>query len=459
MEEPTLFDYWLALYRRRYIIITIIISSMIIAYFLSKTLPPVYEAKVVFFVPYKFPSISFYSPDAPKEISRHILLPPTMEEFLAPYIGILKSKALANLVHNKFPQKSIRDLKKDVDFQVNNEYMLEIYVRDKDPRLAADIANAYVRYFNKLNSQYSLIQTFEQIKTLQRQISENKRHLENAQEILEKFQKEHKIADLEKEMEQLISQKSIFEQKMKETEVNLKEANKKIESLRAQLAKEAQMYMPSELVTTSPLIENLREKLSDLEAKMAKLKVEYKETHPEFLSAKKEHEQIKANLAKEIDRVIKSRVKSPKSFYEKLRQDLVELYIDQQSLKARRNGYHKVLENIERRLKNIPYLKLKVKELSKEVERYQNSLNSLKLALEEAKAQKVRDIKTVVIVDKATPPSSPSFPICWLNILVAGMAGLIAGIFYAFLLDYIERKSKERKLKIIDLIKADKYWE
>ena len=137
----------------------------------------------------------------------------------------------------------------------------------------------------------------------------------------------------------------------------------------------------------------------------------------------------------------------------------MELYIDQQSLKARRNGYHKVLENIERRLKNIPYLKLKVKELSKEVERYQNSLNSLKLALEEAKAQKVRDIKTVVIVDKATPPSSPSFPICWLNILVAGMAGLIAGIFYAFLLDYIERKSKERKLKIIDLIKADKYWE
>jgi len=41
-------------------------------------------------------------------------------------------------------------------------------------------------------------------------------------------------------------------------------------------------------------------------------------------------------------------------------------------------------------------------------------------------------------VDEADPPQQPSFPILWLNVLVAGISGLIAGVFFCFFLNYIE---------------------
>ena len=458
MEEPTLFDYWLALYRRRYIIITIIISSMIIAYFLSKTLPPVYEAKAVCFVPSSFSPITFYQPNSLKQMGRNIIIPPVNEELFAPFIGILKSKTIAELVHTDFPPKKLGDLlRKDVDFQLNDEYMLEIYVRDKDPQVAANIANTYVKYFNQILSDYSLQFTEEQIHTLEKEIKKTKKSLKKAQENLESFQKRHKIADLDEEMKQLISQKTNFDQKIKETKVSLNEVSKQIESTQIQLTKEAKLYLPSELTITSPLIESLKQRLCDLEGKMAALQVEYRKEHPEFLAVKKEYQETKKNLEKEIDRVIKSKVKAPNSFYERLRQDLVGLYVNKECLKAREVGYQQALREIEQRIKDIPYLRLKLADFTEEVNRLQSSLDSLKLALSEAKAQRERDLNPVITVDKATPPATPSFPIPWLNVLVAGISGIIVGIFYAFLVDYIKRKREEQIIGILDLIKVEKY--
>jgi len=458
MEERTLFDYWLVLYRCRYIIILIVFSSMTFAYFLSKSLPPVYEAKAVCFIPYNNSLISFYSPDAPKQMARGIVIPPSKEEFFAPFIGILKSKTLAKMVHKEFPQKKLTDLlRKDVDFQLNDEYMLEIYVRDRDPELAANIANAYVKYFNTLLSDYSLTYTNAYIRTLETEIKKVTKQLNETQTKLENFQKKHEVADLDEQMRQLILQKANFEKEISETKVALEEIDRQIESTPVELIKEAKLYLPSALSVTSPLIESLKQKLSDLEAKMAALKVEYLEEHPEFLKMKKEYEETKASLKQEIDRVIKSKVKSPNSFYEKLRQDLVGLYVNKECLKAKLLGYNKVLKGIEKTITDIPRLKIQQDNFKNEIDRLQNSLNTLKLALNEAKAQKQRSMQEVVVVDEATPPSAPVFPIWWLNVLVAGISGFIVGIFYAFLLDYIKRKHEEQTIGLLDLIKMDKY--
>jgi uncharacterized protein involved in exopolysaccharide biosynthesis len=73
----------------------------------------------------------------------------------------------------------------------------------------------------------------------------------------------------------------------------------------------------------------------------------------------------------------------------------------------------------------------------------------LNIDLQETEMQEARDIKYVVVVDYANPPVNPSFPIMWLNVLIALPFGLVAGIFYAFFIDYIEETSKIRKRKII----------
>lgn len=181
MEELTLLDYWLVLYRRRKSIAVVIISAIVVAWILSRVLPPVYEAKAVFFVPTRPDSISFYTPDASQQMARGPLTPSRQEEASAAHIGVLKSKAIAQLVHNDFPQKSIGALsRKDVDFNLSNEYMLEVYVRDKDPELAAGIANAYVKRFNELMAGYSLDSTSQNILSIETQVKDTSKRLEQA---------------------------------------------------------------------------------------------------------------------------------------------------------------------------------------------------------------------------------------------------------------------------------------
>ena len=64
--------------------------------------------------------------------------------------------------------------------------------------------------------------------------------------------------------------------------------------------------------------------------------------------------------------------------------------------------------------------------------------------------QQARKIQYVVVVDYAKPPEKPSFPIMWINVVVALLFGLVAGVFYAFFIDYIEETSKIRTRKIIE---------
>ena len=47
----TLEDYWLAVYRRGWLILLIIVTAGGISWWLSNKLPPIYEVKTVFYVP------------------------------------------------------------------------------------------------------------------------------------------------------------------------------------------------------------------------------------------------------------------------------------------------------------------------------------------------------------------------------------------------------------------------
>jgi len=58
----------------------------------------------------------------------------------------------------------------------------------------------------------------------------------------------------------------------------------------------------------------------------------------------------------------------------------------------------------------------------------------------------------VVPLDRAAPPARPAFPIWWLNALVALFAGALAGIGYAFFLNYIETTRNVRTIRLVRAI-------
>lgn len=439
MTGYSLYDYWFILYRRRKTVYLIVLFSLIFSAILSWVIPEVYEAKTVFFVPSKPDALTFFSNGEAGQVARSPLIPEPKGEVQKIYLGIFESDALRKKVKETYPQKSLRELKKDVDFHGSSNFLLEIYVRDHNPVLAAEIANTYVQYFNQMLNDYSLGMAVEKRKSMEREFVETQKKLNAARAALAGFQSQNKIAKIEEESQHLTALKTDFQKSLEEAEVRGREISRKLESLQTQILKESEAYGQSSIGTTSPLIEALERQLSDLEGRMASARVNFGESHPQIVALRAEYEQKKKDLAKEIDRVTGSTIKSPTSFLEHLRQEIINLGVEKEMLQARGNGLEKGIANIEGRVGSLSKIQSQYQTLSREVEQYQKLSENLQASLEEANAQERREMASVVVIDKAAPPENPVFPNLILNLVVALGMGLVGGVFYAYFMDYLDR--------------------
>ncbi len=454
MTEKSLLYYWYVIYSRKWVVILITLAAIGTAVVFSKIIPPVYEAKAVFFVPKAPDTVTFYTPPGEKS-ARTFLTPQTNEEAQGPYIGILKSKTIAEMVHREFPAKSITALmKKDTDYVLSNEYMLQVYVRDRDPVQAASIANAYVKYFNQIMSGYSNNPQSHTKKTIELELKANREALGKARKALSEFQEKNDTANLAEETRQLIALKTSFESDLEKSEISLRGVMKRIASTEEELGKEENLLKDSDVTVMSPLLLKLKDQLVETESKISELKVELKEAHPDMRSLREKNATIQKNIKDEVERIIKSQIKAPDSFFEILRRQLINLYIERERLNASIKADRETISHIGLRLDRIPAIQARYASLSEKVERYKKLIDTLETNLQEAEAQSRRNMQVAVMVEKATPPGSPSFPKLWLNAVVAMLAGLAGSIFFCFLLDYLDNTRERRLLVLLRALRA-----
>ena len=430
--------------------------SIITAIVLTKILTPVYEASAIFYVPASSQTYSFLSSTAIDKMSRDFKKPLPVESEHSLYLGLLKSRKIAELVHQKYPQKKLEKLLRfDVNFNLSNEFMLKIYSRDRDPVLAADIANAYVEGLNLLLRDSSVENINQNISLMQPTLSETKKKIIYAEEALKSFEEKNNLASINEEIRNLTSQRISFQDKIEVTLALEKENIEKIKSVSEQFKKEQLLYSEKDFSLTNPIIDHLQKELSNLSAQINGLSVELKDPHPDLMKLKRQHQKIEDKLKIEIQQFIISQIKPKDTFYEQLRQNLVSLLIEKNGLEALKNGYLEATSRITERLKLLPGIKTEWNRLNEETERLKKSYEQLKLNLQEAEIQQSRQMQFLVVVDRATPPQKPSFPILWINITVAFLGSLFVGFFYAFFLDYIRETKKIRTIKIIKAVLSE----
>jgi uncharacterized protein involved in exopolysaccharide biosynthesis len=447
MKEKALLDYWLIIYRKKWLIICVVLSSMIAAYFISRKITPIYEAKTVFFVPNRQDVISYLT--GTEEPVRGPLWPFPSEEKHIPYIGILESKTISMLVHNEFPHKSLKDHQKDIDFVLSNEYMIEVYARDKDPKIAASIANSFVSNFNKLIGEFSVPIWSKNELMVEKEILKAAENLSRAKLDLTKFQEKHNIADLNTETQHLISLKTQFQSKLQNNEIAKIENNSKIGELKRQIESEAKSFSSSGLLIESPQLDMLKIDLAKIETKMTSLRTKGTDNTNELSKLRQKYKRIEEGINNEILITLKQKIKTPGTFYGNIRQNLVNLLVEEQRIQASIQAYKVEIINLEKKIRKIPELKNKTDKFKSEIERYKLILQTLEIKLEETKLQKRRKPQFIIVVDEAKRPEVPSFPIVFINIIAAGIIGIIIGTFYCFFINYLEETKEKRVYNII----------
>ena len=447
MGEKTLFDYWMILYERKKGILIIMLSAIITAAMANLFLAETYEAKAVFFIPQKIGANLFLTKEGISPLMQDPLIPTPVEDLQSIYIGFLKSENLLQTVKSRFPEKPPKEWSRDIDFDVTNAFMLTVYVRDKNPKMAADIANAYPLELNKLLLTLSEDPKEKAKQAIKAQIDNLEKKTGKIDSSLIAFEKQNLASSLDQQISLLIEQQNRFAESLSTARVNLKETQKKLEAIEDQMAIEFELYRVSDVIKRDPLIEILEKELSDIEVALAGTKVELQENHPQVRTLQAKYAKTKQNLEKEIERLVSDNVKAPNSFYEQMRHNFVSLLVEERALQSRISGLQEVIEGLKTQVLAFSNLKFKHQEFVNESTRYKEMLGNLYTNFEELKAQILQSKQVVFIVDKAIPPPLPAFPRWTLNIFVAAVTGLIGGIFYALFMEYVDnvRLSKNTK--------------
>lgn len=233
-ESPSAFNLWrllLVLARRRTFIIGFVLTATIVAIATAFILPKWYRAKTSIlpslydqslgitgnFVQYALSSSGFELPmmATPSDVYGTMLKSETILRAV-----IDDNKLLSYLKEDSY-QKAGEYLRDKTQIKITGEGVVELYFQDKNPQVAAQIANSYVAHLDKLNREVKAAKARADKEFILHRLNATKAALDSARADLLSFQTENKAIDLDQQKGIALSAATELKSRLTVTQVNL----------------------------------------------------------------------------------------------------------------------------------------------------------------------------------------------------------------------------------------------
>ncbi|MFZ0314381.1 MAG: polysaccharide biosynthesis tyrosine autokinase [Candidatus Korobacteraceae bacterium] len=289
--------------------------------------------------------------------------------------------------------------------------LLEIRFSSPDPVLAAKVVNTVIDTYIEQNYKTHFEATTRTSNWLTQQLSELQMKVEQSQEKLVRYQKEHGILGID-EKENIITSR-------------LDELNRQLTAAEGDRMQKESVYrlassgdpdLLSNLDPSSPLMK-LRSQEVDLHRQRAEASVKFQPTYPKVEELDSEIAAVQADIKIEVNRVAEKYKKDYQAALE--REKLLRA-----SLENQKNEENELNES------SIEYSLLK-----RDVESNRQLYEGLLQKLKEAGVMTGLRSSNVRIVDPASPPTAPSTPNIPRNLMMSLLVGLAGGVSLAFILE------------------------
>ncbi len=385
-DEVTLLDYWRVVRKRAWMILGLAcISGVAIgcySYFLA---PKIYESTSSILVPKEAGggSASLAAVLAASGAGQMFgdLLPGGRTN-KDTFVAILKSRTMAQELvdrfklkeyyHTQLTEDTIMQLQGATNITASREGVVSVKVEDTDPKLAADIANAYVITLDRMFAKLGTTEARGQRAFLAERLEKTEKSLRQAEEALRRFQDSNKAIVLQEQ---------------------------------ARKAIEAAAQIKGQIAASEVQLEVMRSFAT--------------ESNPQVIQQRRQIEEMKRQLA------------------QMQYSQGVELPAESANPGEPRRDFYVPFTK-------VPELERDLVRLVREVKIQETMFNILTQQFEQAKIAEARDTPMVQFLDKAVPAERKSRPKTILNMIIAGTLGLFAGIFLAFLLEYLGRMQKQK---------------
>jgi succinoglycan biosynthesis transport protein ExoP len=420
------------LLKHRFLIMGFVLIGVMVAGVISYITPPLYEAETTIRI------------KKPKGLTESLLAGPNgvapleMQQLMATYSEILKGRTvIEDTITKVYPVQKLRpDFKTIAEriatSQVNDTELLKVTMRSESPQEAALFADSLIAVFverlrDLAGSEQRAVRDF-----LGERLGHSKAELQRIEKSLESYKKNQAIVAPQEETKALVERISQLNQLVADNQISLATALTKLDSINTQLKEEK-----AEFIADSPVIQNYKTKLAELEIKLVGLVQEYTDNHPDVVATKAEIDATKDQLNVEISRVINANSPSGNPIHLDLFQKKMATQIELAAAQAQKAEIYRVLSGTKQKILTLPTKERELARLMRNADLSQEIYLMLAKRHEEARISEAMQPSDVQVVEKAVVPERPVLPKKSQNIVMAAALGLFSGIGLAFLLDHL----------------------
>ena len=431
---PTLWDYWPILLRHKWTIVSAVVVALVMGTVVAFSTTPIYEAvgRIV---------INREGADTAGMKNADAGASDSYDDYMVAMdtqTHVLQSDAIAKLVISKlnldsdpaFAGKGAATVTSARDIEPHREAalvgnfhrslqvssiprtrLLEIRFSSSDPVLAAKAVNTVIDTYIEQNYKTHLDATMRTSDWLSQQLSELQMKVQESQEKLVRYQKDHGILGID-EKENIITSK-------------LDELNKQLTAAEGDRMQKESVYrlatsgdpdLLSNLDPSSPLVK-LRSQEADLHRQLAQASVKFQPTYPKVEELNNELAAVQADIKIEVGRLS---AKYKKDYLTALeREKLLRASLENQKTEENRLNESAIEYSL----------------LKRDVDSNRQLYEGLLQKLKEAGVMTGLRSSNVRIVDPASAPTAPSTPNIPRNLLMSLLVGLAGGVSLAFILE------------------------
>ena len=301
---------------------------------------------------------------------------------------------------------------------------LRISFTHNDPKIAAEISNAVANTFLDRNFENKTEKFRGAAKWLDESTRKLKAKVEEADQSLKNYEREHGIFATDKDGTLTTAKLSSLHAQVLRAQSDRMLKQSLYEEVREGRVEKLPEAYADLLFKTAPKVADLQKQLSELQTQLAELSVKFGPENPTVAQTQQKITSIKSQIAE-----------SGKSLEEKVKNEYERAVRDENMLKAAL-GQAKT-EAVQQNQDAIQYNLLKG-DVDTNKTLYQDFLNKSN----QAQAQVVEQQNNLRVIEPAQEPSSPVGPRRMFNILIGLLLSTAAGIGLAFLLDYLDNTIK-----------------
>lgn len=451
---------WEILWRRKWILIEVIVFMPLCAYILMSIISPIYQSKAKLWIKASTLQQKFIS-NIPAEFGRFDFL--EAKNAMATIEEILKSDAVIGKV---IDEMGIKD--KDGEFfrrkDFANPNLLKLLSKKKGVKIelvtdseafniigysrktseAQEIAEKVIENFLSAISMMYKEEVKKAMKIITERMSDVQDRLVDAEQTVTVYKTKNRLYNVENQITTLISSASSLESELYNTERTVKAAQGRIKAIKETLAKQPEYKETQTTIERNPLIEEYKKQLLSLELTLAKLLTERTTEHPDVKTQMSQIAVVKAKITNEIEKTFSSQNINRNSYYDELISTYYNTEIDDIKNIAIQKIASRQISKINSKLKILTMKERELTHLSKEMDNLRTTYTSLFSNLETAKSALSTDLTNTVVIQPAVIlknlkenlrfPPERKLP----RLVLATIVGTVLGLFLVFLFEYLD---------------------